>query len=352
MAKQPNAQGEQAHFMRLLEYSDECLARLQSTLAESLDRASLNSAGAFAPLGELCSQLADRAKGGVAASTPSSSTDTTPLFPSAVALCFAYRDSKTLVQKLNAAAKAASRWRPIEQHLEERPALVLGDHEETIERWKQDAEMENSQRDRVDERTHRQSIVKAMNAVFTELARHQASIREQVQSKELKPGKSRRWTQRDVDKEIQKLRTAGAAKIKKLRQLINRDEESAKREAKKLYTRNAIARKLKASGALISRSPEWQELADQLGLPRGRKTAGRRNFGFDEAVELASEEQHDRAAPVASLLEQVREQVPSDVFDAVREQFAAGQLTDQEVRDAFGEYLDQGESDFGTDDRS
>jgi hypothetical protein len=352
MARRRNAQAEQSLCMRLLEYSDECVAKLRSTLAECIERASHNAADSFAPLGNLCLQLANRVNGGVATSTPGNAADTNASLPSAVDLCFTYRGPQDLVRKLNAAAQATSRWRPVEQLSQERPSIVLGDREETIERWKQDAEEAKSQSDRVTEQKRRQSIVKAMDAVFAAIALHQSSIRDRLRSGEREPGQSRGWTQSELDESIRQLRGNDAAGIESLRRRICQGDQSALRDARQHYGRNALARRLEAPGAMITRSTEWQDLADHLGLPRGRRSARGSSVGFDIAVEDASVARHDRAESVASMLYQLQERVPGEILDSVREQLAMGAITDEQALQCLRSYLESGENDGGNDDRS
>lgn len=272
--------------------------------------------------------------------------------PSAAGLCFTYRDSTDLVRKLKSAVEVASRWRTVEQHQNERPAIVLGDHEEVIERWKQDAAAEHDKPDRVAERNHRQSIVSAMDAVLAAMELHQASISDRLRSERGNSGKSRGWTQCELDDIIRKLRADSAAKIGRLRRAIANGDMPARREATELYGRNALSRKFDAPRAMITGSTAWQELADYLGLRRGRKVRGGQQIGIDIAVEQASQEEHAREESVAMAWEQLHDQVPDEILASIREQLTQGDLTDEQARSAVSEYLARHPSNAGNHDRS
>jgi hypothetical protein len=106
----------------------------------------------------------------------------------------------------------------------------------------------------------------------------------------------RAWTQDDLDKAIREYKAQRAASYAGLRDGSKRNSPAAKKAAKEVYGRNAIARALGVkSRSMVSKSPAWIAIAQDLGLElhRGlvtgtRRTAKPGKIGLDMAVEQKS----------------------------------------------------------------
>lgn len=352
MAKRNHVNAEHAHFMRLLELSDNCAEQLRSALADAMELAEQNAPNAFALLSALCKQLGEFAKTSRTNPKGNPRLDEGVRLPSAIALCFKYRDSSELVRKLAAAARKASGWQPVEVQTEKRPSIVLGDRKRAVEQWKKDAATEQNRPDRIAERKQRQSILRAMDSVFVALSIHQAAIRDQLVPKEKTVGKSKGWTQQDLDDNIRNLRTGATRKIESLRKAISCGDNSAKREARNLYGRNSLAKRYAAPPAMVSYSVEWQKLADYLSLRSGSHGAQASKVGYDIAIEQSSVEGHARSESVERVWDHLAELIPSDLARIIRDQVAKGEITEKQAHDAIGEYVAKNSGKCESSDQS
>lgn len=118
----------------------------------------------------------------------------------------------------------------------------------------------------------------------------------------------RSWTQPALDRAIGEYIAERAAVVKSLRKAIEDRQRGAMQQAQKRFGRNAIARALGVKArAMVSKSPAWVDLADDLGLPRTSRRVEHRPYprsgkiGYDVAVERKSLEQAD---PVGAEVEQ------------------------------------------------
>jgi hypothetical protein len=85
------------------------------------------------------------------------------------------------------------------------------------------------------------------------------------------PSPPRSWKQQELDAAIAAYRDDPANEFVELCDLVQKGSETAYRKAKALFGRNAIVRNLGVRGAaMVSKSPVWQALAADLGLPRGK----------------------------------------------------------------------------------
>ena len=128
----------------------------------------------------------------------------------------------------------------------------------------------------------------------------------------------RAWTQPDLDNAIRQYRADRAASYAALRDGLKRNSPAAKKAAKEVYGRNAIARALGVkSRSMVSKSPAWIAIAQDLGLElhRGlvtgtRRTAKPGKIGLDMAVEQKSLDPAGGAdnAPAEAALETLERQ--------------------------------------------
>ena len=112
-------------------------------------------------------------------------------------------------------------------------------------------------------------------------------------------GKLRHWTQGELDKAIAEYKAKRGARYGELvttlsdPQMTPKARRAAKKTARQLFGRNAIARALDCrTPGMVSRSPEWLVIAEALGFNLRRKqltgtrhTAKRGRVGFEHAIE-------------------------------------------------------------------
>ena len=101
----------------------------------------------------------------------------------------------------------------------------------------------------------------------------------------------RSWTQPDLDRAIREYKAHRASMYQDLVDGVKRGLPGAKKSARKLFGRNAIARALGVKAhAMVSGSEPWKEIRDDLQLGQSRRQ--KRKIGMD----LALEEQADAAS--------------------------------------------------------
>jgi|GEM_PF-2569987 len=109
-------------------------------------------------------------------------------------------------------------------------------------------------------------------------------------------GNLRSWTQEDLDKAILEYKAARAATYADLREGLRKNSPVARKAAREVYGRNAIARALGVkSPSMVSKSPAWLAIAEDLGLElrRGRSRGTRHTtrpgkIGYEMALERKS----------------------------------------------------------------
>lgn len=107
----------------------------------------------------------------------------------------------------------------------------------------------------------------------------------------------RSWTQIDLDSAIRTYKADRAAAYSDLCEAVKSNRPGLKKKAREIWGRNAIARALGVkSKSMVSKSPAWIAIAQDLGLPlnRNRRALGTRHtqrsgkVGYDIAVEEKS----------------------------------------------------------------
>jgi hypothetical protein len=152
--------------------------------------------------------------------------------------------------------------------------------------------------------------------------------------------KKKEWTQQEVDKAIKQLRAGMGATYYDLVENVRRGLPGAEKEAKKLYGRNALARRLGLrSRALVSKSPVWQDIAKELKLRhKGEETkriGGRRRMGYEMAVGEKAEEVGDTTSSRVIRKETVsliRNNLPADQAAEIISKLETGQISDERAR--------------------
>lgn len=104
------------------------------------------------------------------------------------------------------------------------------------------------------------------------------------------------WTQPDLNKEIRNYKAHRATRYAELVDGVRKNLKGAKKAAREMFGRNAIARKLGVkSPNMVGKSPVWLAIAEDLKIPlhreriRGSRRTGKTGrIGLDIAVEQAS----------------------------------------------------------------
>jgi hypothetical protein len=128
----------------------------------------------------------------------------------------------------------------------------------------------------------------------------------------------RSWMQDALDNAIRQYQADRATSYADLSLAVKKNAAGAKKKAKEIYGRNAIARALGVrSAAMVSKSPAWVAIAEDLGLTlnRGRRTGTRHTqrpgrVGHEIAVENKSAAPQEGAdnAPAEQQLETAERQ--------------------------------------------
>lgn len=119
------------------------------------------------------------------------------------------------------------------------------------------------------------------------------------------PKRSR--TRDELDEAIRKYKVDRASNYRDLVAGVKKGNRGAVESARKMFGRNAVASALNVrSPSMVSQSPVWQEIRDELGLDKqkhGHKKTGYSaalenqavsNFREKEIADLVAEQQHDR----------------------------------------------------------
>jgi len=153
------------------------------------------------------------------------------------------------------------------------------------------------------------------------------------------PSDKRSWTQPELDAKIR-------SEIEDNPELIaaaKKGKTGAKREAKKLFGRNAIAKRLEVKSArMVSLSKPWQELADAVGLPRksGRRSLAKVGLAIgleqhadaDDSSAAADVIRRETMAILERAVAEAKTQQKRHEFEATHDKFVLGEMTDEQAR--------------------
>ncbi len=107
----------------------------------------------------------------------------------------------------------------------------------------------------------------------------------------------RRWTQAEVDEAIREYAKSVQRKLAALRRAVAKGKPDAIKRAREVFGRNTLAKKLRCSGAMVSKSKPWRAIAGGLRLTGRKPGTGRgERVGVDIAVEQESEAEWKRLA--------------------------------------------------------
>jgi len=162
----------------------------------------------------------------------------------------------------------------------------------------------------------------------------------------------RSWTQTDLDEEIRKYKASRARSFSDMAAGIKAGKAGARKSAREVFGRNAVARKLGVKApAMVSKSPVWQEIADELRLRRPSKTGGSsplRRIGIDIAVEekaaMTSEPVVDQIVREETI-RLVTKTMPEAAATATVEKLVHGEISDDKARELIEIFAAQSQDD-------
>jgi hypothetical protein len=158
----------------------------------------------------------------------------------------------------------------------------------------------------------------------------------------------RSWTQPDLDQQILAYKAKRASTYSELLNGVRAGRPGAKKTAQDTYGRNAIVRALGVkSPAMVTKSPAWQSIADELGL-RSRKPVAThkptQRIGLDIALEKQAEATSGTAIDDAirrETIRLVRTSMPQAEAEATIEKLQRGEMSDDAAREVIRIYSEQ-----------
>ncbi|MSO37799.1 MAG: hypothetical protein EXQ69_06045 [Acidimicrobiia bacterium] len=156
------------------------------------------------------------------------------------------------------------------------------------------------------------------------------------------------WTQGELDGAIREYKARRAPSYSDLVDAVKHNKAGAKTAAQKMFGRNAIARELGVRApAMVSKSPEWQQIASELRLPRPSNKSNRgggKRIGLDIAIEKQatseSSSQLDEAVR-RETIQLIRKGMPQAQAEATIEKLERGEISDDDARELVGVVADQ-----------
>ena len=128
---------------------------------------------------------------------------------------------------------------------------------------------------------------------------------------------------------------------------MKRGKPGARKDAQRLFGRNVITEALGVkSAAMVSYSPVWQAIADDLGLRRTKKDKSHRGqrIGMEIALEEQAVATSHSAADEASWRETIQlieAAMPQTEAEATIEKLHRGEMTDDQAREVIRAYAEQ-----------
>jgi hypothetical protein len=163
-----------------------------------------------------------------------------------------------------------------------------------------------------------------------------------------KQTQKRSWTQVDLDEAIRKYKSERASTYNDLVDAVKRGRKGAKKSARDLFGRNAVVRALGVkSAAMVSNSPVWQAIADELKL-RGPSRSTSHPHSQRIGLEIAMEDQAQ--ATSAPILDQAVQQetirligksMPATEAEATIEKLQRGEISDDAARELVDVFAQQ-----------
>ena len=181
--------------------------------------------------------------------------------------------------------------------------------------------------------------------------------REMIQSPEgSKTGPRRSWTQRDLDQAVWQYKAARADTYSKMAQDIKAGRKGAKATAESLFGRKAIVEAMRVRcPSMVSKSPPWREMADELGLRRGPGAVARmKTPDFDMILATTNGSGNDpqdevaRRETIRSITRKLVGNEHRTAREAILTQLETGKITDEKALEAVDICLEQHKDDETT----
>jgi len=233
---------------------------------------------------------------------------------------------KDLHSQCGTCIKKITGWQPAPWVENTRPPLLIGTVEGVREKKVRLAKEYFDDPDRVADREGQKAIRSAVNRVLESLNATSSSLRMKLVSQGAGGhSEGKRWVQKDLDEAIKKYRTDNLMGFLEMKKAIADNEPNAINRARKLFGRNSISRILRASPAMVSKSPEWQSLATELGIQRGpvskrKLLPSQRDHAADGSDETFTEMQ-----------QKARENLSEEEMDHIRQQLQDGTMSQAEA---------------------
>jgi hypothetical protein len=163
-----------------------------------------------------------------------------------------------------------------------------------------------------------------------------------------KQTQKRSWTQVDLDEAIRKYKAERASTYNDLVDGVKQGRAGARKSARDLFGRNVVVRALGVkSAAMVSNSPVWQAIADELKLRGPSRSKSRRptqRIGLDIAVEDQAQAVSTPVLDQAVQQETIRlieKSMPATEAEATIEKLLRGEISDDAARDIVDVFAEQ-----------
>jgi hypothetical protein len=148
----------------------------------------------------------------------------------------------------------------------------------------------------------------------------------------------RSWTQPDLNAAIIEYKAKRASTYQDLVAGVKAGRPGAKKSAQQMFGRNAISRELGVRAkAMVSKSPEWLAIAEELQLSHGKDRNKRKlaKVGLDIAIEARGADASQTVLDIAiqnETIRLVRASLPNAEAAALIEKLQCGEITDEHAR--------------------
>lgn len=147
------------------------------------------------------------------------------------------------------------------------------------------------------------------------------------------------WTQPDLDAAIRTYKSERASTYQDIIEGVKAGRTGAKEAARKMFGRNVVADALGVKArAMVTKSPEWQAIAEELRLSRGkdRNRKASQKVGLDIAIEQQASTTMQTGLDRAVQDETIRfiqSSMPREMAEATIEKLQRREITDEQARD-------------------
>lgn len=304
-----------------------CLFRQLAIDSES--RAADGQPNAYHSLQYLLREVGELAESGRSAFVADVSNATAEKLSQNCRIALNLGDCSTLRKQCGMCTAKIKEWKPARQVESTRAPLLLGTAEEIRKkRARLDEEYFNDPA-RVADRVGQEAIRLAVSHVLETLNNMSSSLRKQLVSQgsgECSTGRS--WTQTALNEAIKKYREDKLEEFLRWKKAIDEDQPNAISEAQKVFGRNSIAKFLRVcSPAMVTKSQEWQSIASDLNLPRGR--SGTRKLTPCQRNSVEDEDSEERT----QRLEKISIKFSPQEMEDVRQKLSRGEMSTSEAMD-------------------